>query len=225
MIIMAHIMIYHLLHCDAVHSFALFFVSLCNMSGSTSSKYITQVQGQLRPMEPEAPRTAPWRPRTQSPSRRICCTICEDSTGPITMISTAGPSIFRGRVATAISVIDIAGGIIVKRRDVSNLKGFNSSSGISVRNIRHQWKLDEQSIREGVNISTRFVTEAGKRLHEDEHILADDSSGHATLTMVRMERSDSHNVDTVDNCLPLCSSCHALVCGLTVEHRSLASGS
>ena len=84
---------------------------------------------------------------------------------------------------------------------------------------------NEQVINEGVNISTRFVRKAGERLQEDEHILADDSSGHATLTMVRMERSDSDNVDTVDNCLPLCSSCHALVCGLTVEHRSLASGS
>ena len=79
---------------------------------------------------------------------------------------------------------------------------------------------NEQFINEGVNISTRFVTKAGERLQEDEHILVDDTSGYATLLMVRMERSD--NVDKVDNSLALFSSSHAFVCEKnvpTTEHN------
>jgi hypothetical protein len=236
----------------AVHIFALFLLGLCNISGSRSSKCITQLQGQLRPMEPEpgtpshnraiaAPRTAPrdptawaqstqWRPPAPPPSRTtrpgFSCTICGDTTGATAMISTAGHSIFRGRVATTISVVNLAGAACVEQQDVSHLNGFDSVSGISLRNIRLEWNLDDQTTHEGGNVRTQFVTTAGEMLQEDEHILADDSSGHATLILV--QKDGAVNVEKVATSLALCWSCYRLVGGKNVptkEIRSLANGS
>ena len=120
----------------------------------------------------------------------------------------------------------MAGDDCVKQQDVHHLDGFHSVSGISLRKFRLQLNLDEQTTHEGVNISTQFVTKTGERLQEDEHILADDSSGHATLLIVQKDWSD--NVDKVDNSLALCLSCYKLVCAKNVptkELGSLANGS
>ena len=103
----------------------------------------------------------------------------------------------------------MAGDDCVKQQDVSHLDDFDSVSGISLCNIRLKWNLDEQTTHEGVNISTQFVTKAGERLQEDEHILADDSSGHATLIIVKTD--GAVNVEKVATSLALCGSCYRLV--------------
>ena len=191
-----------------------------------------------------APRTAPregwaqstqWRPTAPPPSRttrpEFACTVCGvDITGKTRMISTAGH--FRGRAATTISVVTLAGESCVEHQDVSHLNGFDSVTGISLRRLRLEWNRDDQTRRtqwtthEGGNVRTQFVTTAGEMLQEDEHILADDSSGHATLLIVQKDWSD--NVDKVDNSLALCLSCYKLVCAKNVptkELGSLANGS
>ena len=184
-------------------------------------------------MEPEpGSQSSKWRPPVPLPSRtsrpEFKCTVCGADIGMYTfMLSTAGH--FRGRAATTISVVLMSGESCVRHQDVSQLNEFDSVLGISLYHIRQEWNRDDQTRRmqwtshEGSNVMTQFVTTAGEVLQDNENIIADDSSGHATLFCVKTDGALKNK--QIATSLAICSSCYLLVGGKprTSSNKEIAS--